>query len=111
MSKSNMWNTVVGVILGSQLEYKDKRELIDFVRKAESDQEARDDPQPLTIDELKGMIGEPVWVQGPGIPQYGRWAIVEDAVGNSLILVNDFTCHDIGKVWLAYRHKPKEEAQ
>lgn len=68
----------------------------------------REDPQPLTIEELKGMIGEPVWVQGPGLPQYGRWAIVEDAFGNSLYLVNDFTCHKIGKTWTAYRHKPKE---
>lgn len=68
----------------------------------------REDPKPLTIEELKQMIGEPVWVQGPGIPEYGRWAIVEEAFGNSLYLVNDFTCHDIGKTWEAYRHKPKE---
>lgn len=68
----------------------------------------RDNPKPLTIEELKQMKGEPVWVQGPGIPEYGRWAIVEDAFGNSLYLVNDFTCHDIGKTWEAYRHKPKE---
>lgn len=68
----------------------------------------REDSKPLTIEELKQMIGEPVWVQGPGIPEYGRWAIVEDAFGNSLFLVNDFTCHDIGKTWEAYRHKPKE---
>ena len=68
----------------------------------------REDPKPLTIEELKQMIGEPVWVQGPGIPEYGRWGIVEDAFGNSLYLLNDFSCHDIGKTWLAYRHKPKE---
>lgn len=68
----------------------------------------REDPKPLTIEELHGMIGEPVWVQGPGIPEYGRWAIVEDVVENSLILVNDFTCHGIGETWIAYRHKPKE---
>ena len=69
----------------------------------------RENPQPLTIEELKQMVGWPVWVQGPGLPQYGRWAIVEDAFGNSLYLVNDFTCHNIGKTWFAYRHKPKEE--
>lgn len=69
----------------------------------------REDPKPLTIEELHGMIGEPVWVQGPGIPEYGRWAIVEDVVENSLILVNDFTCHGIGETWEAYRHKPKED--
>ena len=68
----------------------------------------RENPQPLTIEELKQMKGEPVWVQGPGQPEYGRWAIVEDAFGNSLYLLNDYTCHDIGKTWNAYRHKPKE---
>ena len=71
----------------------------------------RDNPKPLTIEELKQMKGEPVWVQGPGQPEYGRWAIVEDAFGNSLYLLNDYTCHDIGKTWEAYRHKPKEEAK
>ena len=69
----------------------------------------RENPKPLTIEELKQMKGEPVWVQSPGVPEYGRWAIVEDAFGNSLYLVNDFTCHDIGKTWEAYRHKPKGE--
>lgn len=68
----------------------------------------REEPKPLSINELKQMIGEPVWVQGPGQPEYGRWAIVEDAFGNSLYLLNDYTCHNIGKTWLAYRYKPKE---
>ena len=31
----------------------------------------------LTLDELREMDGEPVWVQSPGVPEYGRWAIVE----------------------------------
>ena len=39
IGKTNMWNTIVGVILGSGLEYKDKKELIDFVRQVEHDQE------------------------------------------------------------------------
>ena len=80
-----------------------------FVSDALKEKLERENPKQLTIEELKTMIGEPVWVQGPGLPQYGRWAIVEDAFGTSLFLVNDFTCHDIGKTWEAYRHKPKEE--
>ena len=39
MSKTNKWNTIVGIILGSCLEYEDKKELIDFVRQAEADLE------------------------------------------------------------------------
>ena len=61
--------------------------------------------EPLTLDELRQMDGEPVWVQSPGIPEYGRWAIVEGAGENCLFLHDDFTCHDYGKTWLAYRSK------
>ena len=60
---------------------------------------------PLTLDELREMDGEPVWVQSPGVPEYGRWAIVEGAGENCLFLHDDFTCHDYGKTWLAYRQK------
>lgn len=63
---------------------------------------------PLTLGELREMDGEPVWVQSPGIPEYGRWAIVEGVGENSLFLHDDFTCHDYGKTWLAYRQKPEE---
>ena len=60
---------------------------------------------PLTLDELRQMDGEPVWVQSPGIPEYGRWAIVEGVGENCLFLHDDFTCHEYGKTWLAYRSK------
>ena len=63
---------------------------------------------PLTMEELRQMDGEPVWVQSPGIPEYGRWAIVEGAGENCLFLHDDFTCHDYGKTWLAYRQKQEE---
>ena len=64
--------------------------------------------EPLTMDELRQMDGEPVWVQSPGVPEYGRWAIVEGVGENCLFLRDDFTCHDYGKTWLAYRQKPEE---
>ena len=67
--------------------------------------------EPLTLDELRKMDGEPVWVQSPGVPEYGRWAIVEGAGENCLFLRDDFTCHDYGKTWLAYRQKPEEDDQ
>ena len=64
--------------------------------------------EPLTLDELRKMDGEPVWVQSPGVPEYGRWAIVEGGGENCLFLHDEFTCHDYGKTWLAYRQKPEE---
>ena len=65
--------------------------------------------EPLTLDELRKMDGEPVWVQSPGVPEYGRWAIVEGVGENCLFLHDDFTCHDYGKTWMAYRQKPEED--
>ena len=62
----------------------------------------------LTLEELRKMDGEPVWVQSPGVPEYGRWAIVEGVGENCLFLHDDFTCHDYGNTWLAYRRKHEE---
>ena len=88
------------------LEYFAKFELGDTaLRQQETVTKCND---PLTLDELRQMDGEPVWVQSPGVPEYGRWAIVEGVGENCLFLHDDFTCHDYGKTWLAYRQKPEE---
>ena len=81
---------------------------ISALRQQEHFREVTKKAEPLTLDELREMDGEPVWVQSPGIPEYGRWAIVEGVGENCLFLRDDFTCHDYGKTWLAYRQKPEE---
>lgn len=68
--------------------------------------------EPLPLDELRQMGGEPVWVQTPGIPKYGRWVIVagvdtEDGQ-RTLYCQGDYTCRNYGRDWIAYR-RPKEE--
>ena len=88
------------------LEYFAKFELGDTaIRKQEHFRDITKKVEPLTLDELRQMDGEPVWVQSPGVPEYGRWAIVEGVGENCLFLHDDFTCHEYGKTWLAYRHK------
>lgn len=68
------------------------------------------DDKPLTIEELRGMGGEPVWVESPGAREYGRYGIVAgvDTESMELYLESDFTCSDYGKTWVAYRRKPNE---
>ena len=83
------------------------REALDMAISALRQQDIRKN-DPLILDELRQMDGEPVWVQSPGVPEYGRWAIVEGVGDNCLFLHDDFTCHDYGKTWLAYRKKPEE---
>lgn len=75
------------------------------------EQAERDNPQPLTLDELREMDGEPVWItseNGTG----GTWALIRTGKHDVL-----FACCAYGtsrwaieycKTWLAYRHKPKE---
>lgn len=70
--------------------------------------------EPLTLEQLREMDGEPVWVQTPGIPKYGRWVIVagvdtEDGQ-RTLYCQGDYTCRNYGRDWLAYRRPPEGEA-
>ena len=73
--------------------------------------ECNDLNEPLTLDELRKMDGEPVWVEfqdGSG----GCWGLVHIAVFNHIVFANGLFCTIgkpyYGKTWLAYRHKPEE---
>ena len=70
--------------------------------------------EPLTLEQLREMDGEPVWVQSPGIPKYGRWVIVAGVNTKygqrTLYCQGDYTCHNYGRDWIAYRHPPEGEA-
>ena len=57
------------------------------------EKQERENPKPLTLDELRGMMGEPVWC----VSESGAsWFIVNKGL---LSIVNGVT---------AYRHKPGE---
>ncbi len=71
----------------------------------------------LTLDELRQMDGEPVWIVEA--PDWGHWELSEDAEYYLTDRDEDFYgirhddpdgkygLHALG--WLAYRRKPKEE--
>lgn len=65
---------------------------------------------PLTLDELREMDGEPVWLKlNYGMAFAAEWAIVctalERIAGNSLLLHFE----KYGKAGTAYRRRPEEE--
>jgi hypothetical protein len=67
------------------------------------------DNKPLTLDELRGMDGEPVWLVHDGL---GLWAILRSAVAGpcaTSVYNVRYYFKDYGKTWLAYHRKPKEE--
>ena len=65
----------------------------------------------LTLDELREMDGEPVFVASPGAEEYGHWVIVagvDDSDGDKTLYCNgDFTCRNYGKTWFAYARRPE----
>ena len=65
----------------------------------------------LTLDELRQMDGEPVWVEfrdGSG----GCWGLVHITRFIHVVFANGLYCTVgkpyFGKTWLAYRQKPEE---
>ena len=69
--------------------------------RAKQDAEKND---PLTLDELREMDGQPVWVDD-WIEPYSGWELSEDAS-------DYFEGRDVkkyGSAWVAYRRQPKDD--
>ena len=77
-------------------------------------QQERENPKPLTPDELKEMDGEPVWIiplcVDTGWTAQWRIYTVREPVTVNAKSYGWYGLHlkDYGKTWVAYRHKPKE---
>ena len=72
----------------------------------------REYPQPLTMEELRQMEGQPVWIKAK---HYGIYADVVRILGKEdgdafigFEINHRLQENGYGKTWLAYRHKPKE---
>lgn len=77
---------------------------------------ARTDPppnDPLTLEELREMDGEPVWIESPCIPNGGRYIILSEfgITFEKWTSQKMFHCENYGNTWLAYRRKPEEVQQ
>lgn len=70
--------------------------------------------EPLTLEKLREMDGEPVWIANPDALGYGRWGIVDGVYqaedDQVLMLRGDYSCHYYGKTWLAYRRPLEGES-
>ncbi|MDD3230827.1 MAG: hypothetical protein PHE09_16665 [Oscillospiraceae bacterium] len=79
--------------------------------KAELNCYATPENKPLTVDELRKMDGEPVWIPIPDGSGYGDWAIVDIGAQTELLkAVGLDAAHEecnYGKTWLAYRRPPE----
>ena len=73
-------------------------------------QQEHDRNEPLTLDELRRMEGQPVYI----VENTEYWSIVNGFCRNGVYLLSygnpdDFGSFELyGKAWLAYRQKPEE---
>lgn len=102
---------------GWKAQFKNEKALTDALnRRAQPAQPAN---KPLTLEELRGMDGEPVWIVAH--PDWGHWEMSEDAADYFEDRDEDFYgmtyndpagrygLHALG--WLAYRRKPEGNKQ
>ena len=67
---------------------------------------------PLTLEELREIDGEPVWLDCSAFPEYSGYHIIEKVSEKTLTFLDGLLIrlYDCGKGWLAYRRKPEEGA-
>lgn len=71
----------------------------------------RENPKPLTLDELRNMNGQPVWVENISIPKRSRWAVIEFTDVDNVIGFTDDKYKLVsryGETWVAYKYKPND---
>lgn len=67
--------------------------------------------EPLTLEELREMDGQPVWLNSLGENFDNGWYIIVAVDRDRIHCLQLYTMllfEHYGKTWLAYRHKPKE---
>lgn len=79
--------------------------VLDISIEALREKAARENPQSLTLEELKERRRKPVWIKN-GKMRY--WSIVDISMLNGTYeTVCQLSSKDYGKTWLAYDHEPK----
>jgi hypothetical protein len=81
--------------------------------------EARDNPKPLTLGELRERDGKPVWTVTNGVDGSGRWELITFTtlcacpfrqvitMTNLIDGQEDYDLDSYGKTWRAYDCEPK----
>lgn len=86
--------------------------IMELLRLHENTQDPNEDnPKPLTIEELKQMKGEPVWMVWPDGRIKSQWWLVGNHEWNVMEFDDPVMEQRYGKTWICYNHKPKEDAK
>lgn len=82
---------------------------LELAMQALNEKAERENPAPLTLEELRQMDGEPVWIVWPDGRIESKWWIVGNYDWHMMEFNDDTSMKRYyGKTWNAYRHKPEE---
>jgi hypothetical protein len=96
--------------------YRERKEMAEIALQALREQESRENPTPLTFEELRVLSGQPVYIRKKSEPNVGTWGIISDVyqtwskAQTRLRLWSHPREYCIGEEWEAYRYQPKKEA-
>lgn len=107
----NAWNLAMAPAEGREIAYVDKKMrlcelMIKFLDQLPTIPPPPNDP--LTLEELREMDEEPVWLSGNGL---NRWDILRkiSTDGFAFFLQAALPIECCGKTWIPYRRKPEKE--
>ena len=106
----------IGFLYGTKEPQEDICEAMNMAIAALREKEARENQKPLTIEELWKMHDEPVYVVPLGKSRkdklWKEWCVMQDDTAYVPgIEYWSWKIADYGDLWIAYRHKPKENAE
>jgi len=73
-------------------------------------QQERENPQPLTLEQLRERVGKPVWIEWRGrfkACRKDRWIVWEDVSSGTIFNLYDPKVK-YGELFVCYDHEPKE---
>lgn len=66
--------------------------------------------KPLTLEQLRGIDGQPVWIKDLKTPECSGWRMIYWDRGKYLVLIaksiQGYILEEYGKSWLAYAQQP-----
>lgn len=63
----------------------------------------------LTFEQLKNMVGQPVWIENLVKPSMSQWRVVKSYHDSNVMAFSDDyykLCSSYGKTWIAYSYPP-----
>lgn len=88
--------------------YREKIEMAELALSALRNKQKNN--APLTLDELREMDGEPVWIVWIDGRIESKWWIVGNYDWNMMEFFDTPMLGQCGKTWIAYRRKPEDDA-